>query len=225
MKAELKEQAIRLRLEQNLGYASIAKLIPVSKSTLSAWLKHYPLSEERIRDLQRQNLKNNEVKIERFRNAMRLRRQNKFEEEFARYLKRFAKVSRETRFAAGLMLYLAEGSKKDDYHITITNTDPNVINFFIRWLQEFFKVPKSSMRFQLQLYPTMDIPKEIEFWKNELGIQSNQFYKYYLRKLHKASFTYRDTSRHGICGANFSSSQKKREIMAAIKAFTSSCLK
>ena len=53
MHKALKEKAIRLRLEKQLGYSSIRKLVPVSKSTLSNWLRNFPLTEERIRELKK----------------------------------------------------------------------------------------------------------------------------------------------------------------------------
>jgi len=225
MKAQLREQAVKLRLDQNLGYASITKLVPVSKSTLSSWLKNYPLSEERITELRRQNLKNNDAKIESYIRSKRLIREKKFDKNYEKHLKTFKKVSKQSRFVAGLMLYLAEGSKKDYYHISIANTDPSVIRFFMKWMKEFMDVLASSFKVQLHLYLNMDIEKEAKFWSSVLGINSKQFYKHQIRKLQKSSFTYRESFRHGTCQIYFSSSEKKRELMSAIKAFVDSFLK
>ncbi len=216
---------IRLRLDQNLGYASIAKLVPVSKSTLSAWLKNYPLSEDRIKELRRQNLKNNDAKIEAFRSTMRARRQKKFDEKYANYQKQFSNISRQARYVAGLMLYLAEGSKTDLYTIALANTDPNTIKFFIVWVKEFLNIPKNKLKFELHLYSTMDIDKEIKFWRDILDIKNNQFYKHQIKDLEKTSFTYRESFRHGTCSVRYSSSEKKQELSAAIKAFVDSFLK
>ncbi len=225
MNAQLKEEAIKLRLEQKLGYASIANLLSVSKSTLSGWLKSYPLSDERILELRSVNLKNNEVKIEKYIKSMRLKREIKFDINYKKYLNTFKKVSKQSKFTAGLMLYLAEGSKKDYYHISIANTDPSVIKFFIKWADEFLNIPIESFKVQLHLYPNMDIEKEVEFWRLVLGLNNNQFYKHQIRKLQKSSFTYRESFRHGTCQIYFSSSEKKRELMSAIKAFMDSFLK
>lgn len=225
MKSQLKEEALRLRIEQQLGYASIAKLLPVAKSTLSNWLKHYPLSEERIKQIRIQSLNKGEAKIERFRNTMRVKREKRFRESYSKYLKKFSQPSEESQFVAGLMLYLAEGSKKDDYHITLANTDPKVIKFFMRWANQFMDISRSSFRVQLHLYPNMDIDKEVTFWQKELGITREQFYKHQIRVLQKGSFSYRESFRHGTCSVYFSGSDKKRELMAAIKAFVDSFLR
>ncbi len=221
----MREQAIKLRLEQKIGYASIAKILPVAKSTLSSWLKSYPLGEERIRELRRSNLKNNEAKIERYIDSMRKKRELKFKECYGEYRSKFTRVSKESEFIAGLMLYLAEGNKKDDYRIVLANTDSKVIKFHMKWASEFFNIPKKSFKIQLHLYPNMDINKEVEFWKNELNVKDNQFYKHQIRTLQPASFSYRESFRHGTCSVYFSSSEKKRKLTAAISAFVDSFLK
>jgi hypothetical protein len=86
------------------------------------------------------------------------------------------------------------------------------------WLVAFCGVSKESLRAELHLYPTMDIPKEIQFWKDELGFADHQFYKTQIRQLQKSSFSYPESFRHGTCSLNFSSVERKTELMAAIKA-------
>lgn len=76
MNSQLREQAINLRITEELSYGEIRKRLGVPKSTLSYWLREFPLSEEKILELRRQGWKKNEAKIERFRNAMRKKREN-----------------------------------------------------------------------------------------------------------------------------------------------------
>ncbi len=45
-KPELQAEAIRLRVEERLSLRQIAGIVGVSKGSLSAWLKPYPLTEE-----------------------------------------------------------------------------------------------------------------------------------------------------------------------------------
>ena len=56
-----RQRALELRL-QGRSYSQIKKELGVSKSTLSEWLRQYPLTQERIRQLQKEG--NNEAKIE-----------------------------------------------------------------------------------------------------------------------------------------------------------------
>lgn len=220
----LKEQAIRLRLEKQIGYGAIRSQVPVAKSTLSVWLREFPLSEERILELKRAGLSRGEASRERFINTMREKRREKDTAEYKKYLKKFGKVSRKTFFISGLILYLAEGSKTSYYAISLANTDSRVIKFFVKWLCYFFKISKSKLRAQLHLYENMDLEKEKKFWKNELGFSDLQFYKSYITKNKKSSFLYKESFRHGTCSVTFSNTLIKREIMMAIRAYIDAVL-
>lgn len=219
MNSQLREQVIKLRLEKELSYTEIRNRLGVPKSTLSYWLRELPLSKKKILELRRQNWKKNEAKIERFRATMRRKRELKDREIYNKYQKRFSKLSKNTFFIAGLMLYLAEGGKSNYTQISLANTDSRIIKFFIKWMVDFFNIKKDEMRVQLHLYENMDIEKEKEFWQNELGFKENQFYKPEIRKLKKASFSYRESYRHGTCSIYVSGVERKRKLMMAIQAF------
>jgi transposase-like protein len=226
MHRQLKEKAIRLRLKKQLGYGAIKKQIPVAKSTLSNWLRQFPLSKERIDELKKEGWLKSEIKIERFRAAMRKKREDKDKEEYERYLKHFRKsISSRVFFASGLMLYLAEGAKTNYYTISIANTDPRIIKFFTRWLYKFFGVPKDKLKVFLHLYESMNIEKERKFWKDELGFNDSQFYKPYITKNKKTSFLYKESFRHGTCSVLLNNTIIKRKIMMAIRAYTDLILK
>lgn len=219
MNPQLREEVIKLRTKENLSYAEIRKRLGVPKSTLSYWLREFPLSKKRILELRRQGWKKAEAKIERFRASMRRKRQLKEQEVYNKYRKRFTRLSRDALFVAGLMLYLGEGNKRNYSEIALANTDPKITKFFIQWLNEFLKIPKEEMKAGLHLYENMDIEKEKEFWKNELGFRESQFYKPSIRKLKKASFSYKEPSRHGTCALYVSGVERKRELIMAIEAF------
>ena len=168
MNSQLREEVIKLRTKENLSYAEIRKRLGVPKSTLSYWLREFPLSKKRILELRRQGWKKAEVKIERFRASMRRKRQLKEQEVYNKYQKRFARLSRDALFVAGLMLYLGEGDKKNNTRISLANTDSGIIKLFVKWLIEFLNVNKKEIKIQLHLYENMNIEKEREFWKDKL---------------------------------------------------------
>ena len=177
MKSELREKAIRLRSEKKMSYGQISKLIPVSKSTLSFWLREYPLSDEVILELRRAGWQKGEASRERFRNTMRRRREEKAASIYKEETSKLACISEDSFYIAGLMLYLGEGNKKSQYTISVSNTDPKLIKFFICWMEKFFFVERKDVKAGLHLYENMDIEKEKKFWKNTLGIKKGQFYK------------------------------------------------
>ena len=133
--------------------------------------------------------------------------------------KKLANLSKQSLYIAGLMLYLAEGSKQNLYSICLANTDPQIIKFFIWWLETFMDVRRAQMRSQLHLYESMDIAKEKNFWCQKLGLKTTQFYKDQIRKLRPSSFSYSESHRHGTCQIYFHGGMKKMELMLSIKAF------
>lgn len=218
MNALLREKAINLRLDEELSYSAIQKRLGVPKSTLSYWLKDFPLSEGKILELRRKGWEKGEASRERFRATMRKRREERGKALYSKWQKRFVNLSEDSHFVAGLMLYLAEGNKKNYARIGIANTDPGVIKFFINWLEKFLEIPCNRIKAELHLYENMDIQREVNFWKEKLEFAENQFYKPQVRKLQKSSFSYRGSFGHGTCALLFGGVEKKLELMMAIQA-------
>lgn len=224
MKSSLRQKAIELRIKENLSYLEIKKRLGVSKSTLSYWLSDFPLSKNRILELRRAGWSKGEASRERFRSTMRDKKDLADKNAYDFEKKNFSHISKDALYIAGLMLYLAEGAKKKESSIVLANTDVKVIKFFIRWLGIFLDIPKENVRIQLHLYENMDIKNEQEFWRKELNLKKEQFYKSSVRLLKPSSFSYSGGNRHGTCSLYAFGVEKRRKIMMAIKAFMDSCL-
>ncbi len=219
MKAVQRDQARELRIKYQMGYSAIRKQVPVSKGTLSLWLRDLPLSEDRILQLRREAWSRGIASRERFRQTMQKKREERERVVYNKMLKRFTRISQQSLFIAGLMLYLAEGSKQNMYAICLANTDPKIIKFFIWWMEVFMDIPRGKMKGQLHLYESMDIRKEKDFWCREIGLLPGQFYKDQVRKVRPSSFSYSESHRHGTCQIYHHSTKKKTELMLSIRAF------
>lgn len=141
------------------------------------------------------------------------------QEVYRQQREKLINIKRESFFIAGLMLYLGEGDKKNRVRVGLANTDPAVIQFFVKWLKDFLGVDGQRIRAELHLYENMDIEAEKLFWEKITGLSRKQFYKTQIRKLREGSFTYQESQRHGTCSIIFANTEKKREVMMAIKAF------
>ena len=197
MKSVQHDQAIELRRIHKLGYGEIAKRIKVSKSTLSRWLENMPLSDKRVLELRRAAWGRGEAKRERFRQTMRAKRDKREYEIYLTQKKKFTRISEQSMFIAGLMLYAAEGDKKSKSDIAFTNTDSELVLFFLCWTMRFLGFPKEKFRIQLHLHENMDIKAEELFWIRHLGLSKKQLWKSQVYPLRPNSFSYRDTARHG----------------------------
>ena len=80
---EDKQKALIMR-KGGMSYSQIKEKLGVNKSTLSGWLQNLPLSKKRIRELR----DNNPVRIERYRNTMRAKKEDRLKEVYKKYLKR-----------------------------------------------------------------------------------------------------------------------------------------
>lgn len=221
MRKELRQKAIDMRLNEEASYSEIKKKLGVAKSTLSYWLRDHPISDKRIKELRKKGWKNGEIAREKYRNTMRRKKETGRSLAYEQEKERFRRVSSATLYVAGLMLYSAEGGKKDAHRITLANTDPAIISFFIKWVGMFFNIPVEQLRFELHLYENMDIGKEEKFWRDSFfgKIKKDQFYKTQIRPLKKGSFTYRGSYNHGTCSVFVSSTEKKTKLMESIRAF------
>lgn len=64
-------------------------------------------------------------------------------------------------------LYWGEGGKKD---FNLTNTDPELINVFIKGLQRLYGIPVSKIKVNLRLYEDLDRDVCVDYWSKMVGI-------------------------------------------------------
>jgi hypothetical protein len=196
-KRKEKELAIQLRL-QGKSYSQIKESVHVSKSTLSVWLFDFPLSKERMILLRDRNPR----RIERFRNTMKQKREQKERKAYRRAQVDINKINNRDLFIGGFFLYWGEGLKAAQSTVGISNTDPFIILYFISWLK-LLGVHKKHLIIRLHLYKDMDIRKEILFWSKKIKIPETQFKKPYIKNTTSYNRTWKSLSAHGTCNVVF----------------------
>lgn len=208
------KQALELR-KQGKSYNQIKQIIPVSKSTLSYWLHGMPLSDDMMRSLRDLN----EVRIEKFRETWRKKRQQRLQDLYQVAREKWSSLSFQTLHVAGLFLYWGEGTKNTSHPLVITNSNPAVIKFALFWMHKILKMPLASITFRLKLYSDMDVKKEHRFWAQELDIPLRQFRKCQIKNSNSETITYA-TSKfwHGTCEIHGGSVILKEQVMMEIKA-------
>ncbi len=206
-----KQKAITMR-KKGMSYSQIKDNLGISKSTLSGWLYDMPLSEKRIRELQADS----PIRIEKYRNTMRAKREVKNQIAYQSIAKRIGSISDREFLIAGLFLYWAEGSKTKNFSIGLTNTNPTMLVLFIRWLG-FFDIPMSKLKVHLHLYSDMNIKKQMNFWSKTLGIPLTQFRKPYIKKTTLASITYTNGFGQGTCSVILDNGPICAQVMMGIQ--------
>jgi transcriptional regulator with XRE-family HTH domain len=164
MKTDERREARRLRA---LGWSvkEIERELGVARSSVSLWVRDVELgAEQRDRLISR-------IRLGPFvagqKKAARARDLRLTYQEEGRCLAR----ERDGSYAAGCMLYWAEGSKARNT-VQICNSDPALIVFFADFLRVHFDVEGTSMRLALNLFADhIDTQSDIEqFWVDQLGL-------------------------------------------------------
>jgi len=102
-------------------------------------------------------------------------------------------------FLSGLFLYWAEGAKASPGAVHLTNTDPAMLCFFMRWFEKQ-GIHRSCMRIHLHLYADMDVKEKINFWSNVLQMPKSAFRKPYIKNsFHDKRRNYKGRFGHGTC--------------------------
>ncbi len=208
----LKRQALLLR-EQGKSYSQIRGELGISKSTLSEWLRKFPLSKDQVQRLRDRN----DMRIEKFRQTMKQKREKKLLIQYKKSKKILLPLSDKELFLAGIFLYWGEGGKTEQSLITISNTDPTVLQFSLLWMQKALKIKKNRIRVLLHLYKDMDIQESIHYWSKTLGIPKSHFTKPYIKKTNKANLDEKGFG-YGTCNIRVNDSILKSRILMTIKA-------
>lgn len=85
---------------------------------------------------------------------------------------------------AGIMLYWAEGNKesKGVCVIDFSNSEPQMIQLFLKFLRQICGVDEKRLRVLLYCYTNQDIKTITRYWQELTGISLKQFIKPYIRK-------------------------------------------
>jgi len=173
----IKERAKRMR-KSGKSLGDISKKLNVTKSTLSFWCKDMILTESTIRKIQTKGkLKSIRglLRYSEFKRKERIERNILQRQEGATIL---GTLSSRDVLMVGLGLYWGEGYKYENGELGFTNSNPDMIRFYFKWL-ELWNIKKDSLIFKLTLNKFF-IKKENDienFWINFLGVKKKQFSK------------------------------------------------
>jgi hypothetical protein len=174
--------------------------LSVSRSTASLWVRDVELGPEQRKRLVERTRLGPLISAER--NAARAREIRRAYQEDGR---RFAR-ERDGTYAAGCMLYWAEGAKARNT-ANLTNSDPELVACFLSFLRQHFDVKNSKVRLTCNLFADhLERQREIEdFWLDRLGLGRDSLrastvntYSKYSQKKRKNRLPY-GTARLDVC--------------------------
>lgn len=217
MKTAEREEALRLRSVEGLSVREITRRLGVSKGSVSLWVRDVPLTSEQRARLRAQNPRYGAQNLGARTNADRARAVRRRWQEDGRALAQTG----DPLFAAGSMLYWAEGSKTRNV-AQLTNADPQVVQFFVGFLRRYFEVDDLDIRVTCNLFADhLPHQERVEqFWLDLLQLPPGclrksivNVYSKYSQKKRKNMLPY------GTCRVSVHRTQIVQTIYGAIQEY------
>jgi len=184
----------KLYLERKLSVSTISQKYDCSQNKINYWLKKYQIDKRSIADaLYLSNNPDGDPFKFKFSN-----------EKYFWFL-----------YGLGLGLYWGEGNKMNKNSVRLGNSDPTLVAYFLKFLNDIYCVKKSKLRFGLQIFSDINSMEAKSFWSNKLNIKPHQFLKVTISKSVSMG-TYRKRSKYGVMTIYFSNTKLRDIIMAAI---------
>ncbi len=209
---ELRRHARELR-GQGHSIKTIARELRIAQSTASVWVAGVPLTDEQRRrlaqlsDRQRAGLRTRVVRA----------RQARLD---AQDLGRMVAKVDEPLHWAGCMLFWAEGSKKRN-GVAFTNSDVDMMRFFLRFLRECYDVPDDRVRLCVNCFLGNGLTlAEIQgWWLERLDLPASCLTKATVNRPSRASKGVRRPLLHGTARLTVSSTTLVQSIYGAIQEY------
>jgi len=182
-KSILRLKARELR-KQGLGVKTIAHQLYVSSSTASLWCRDIKLTSDQIKELERRSHDPFYGKRLQYVQKQQIERQQRIQKLQQVAIQQLGKLSERELLTAGICLYWAEGFKKDS-QAGFANSDPEMIRFFITWLEKCCKIGKSRLKLRVGIneqYKDKIVDVE-KYWAKLLSVSLEQFQKPFFQRV------------------------------------------
>ncbi len=174
MRKKEKEQARLLRGE-GVSYKEIVKVLGVARSSVSMWVRDIKLSQDKLQALKERQHTFEVIekrRVSRLRNASSTRRI--YLHEGLEAIERNGEIN---LMILGIGIYLGEGSKTDRGKIALSNTDPRIIQIFVKFLTDICGYPLSKVHAHIGIHSHLSIKNAEQYWAKISGIPLKQFSK------------------------------------------------
>jgi len=210
-----RQRVIALR-QKGKTYSEIRLQLGIAKSTLSNWLRNYPLTDDQLSNLQTNKDRLKFLAREKTSITKRLKHQMRLHNCYNDQKLKLLPLNKKELFLAGLFLYWGEGAKTHKGQISISNTDPSVLKFSLLWMIKALEIPKEKITVLLHLYSDMDIDITCEYWSQALNISRSQFAKPYIKMSSRTEIDYKGFGQ-GTCMLRVSNTLLREKILMSMQ--------
>jgi predicted transcriptional regulator len=178
MKFKEKQKAIDLR-KQGMSITDIARVLKVSKASVSLWVRKVVLSDDLKKGLVLKNISNDVV--ERRRVTRLKNEEDKRDSVIASAEAEIESLDKNGLKMAGIMLYLAEGGKTQRGLVRFSNSNPQVIGVMMKFFSDICNVPVTKFKGHIHTHSGARVNVAEEYWSSVTGIPKNAFFKTYIK--------------------------------------------
>lgn len=179
-KRDFKLKAIILR-KRGLSYSEIEEKIPVSKSSLSLWLRDVPLEEKHKKRLLQKQLDQHK-KAWYLINQRRIVRTQQIKKYAALEI---GEISKRELWLIGIALYWAEGAKQKEHNtgeqVTFSNSDPQMVKVFLMWVFSCLDLKSEDILYSLYIHENVKprLDDVLSFWVKIVNIEQGIIKTYF----------------------------------------------
>ena len=194
----LKKKALRLR-KQGKSFRDIENLLGIPRSTLSGWFKNIVLDKKYQIKLHKNwvnALKKARKEAVKWHNNQKETRLKTAQEQALKVLSQINFKDKSIIELALSLLYLGEGFKMNG-GTGMGNSDPLILRFFIKSLEECFNLNVNKIKCELHLRADQNPILTKQYWSKELNIPLENFTSISVDKRTIGSSTY--PTYNGVC--------------------------
>lgn len=175
---EIKSFAKKLR-RQGHSVKEISRELKISQSTSSLWVRNEKVSPKGKSRLRQRRIFGQYLASQTWKKKRQLE-QNENKKFAGKLIHKIDFRSKQIKQLLCAILYWCEGSKTGGT-LKFSNSDPNMINAFLKLLRAGFEIDESKLRMILHLHGYHDKHKQTKFWSNIADIAPDQFYPPYVK--------------------------------------------
>lgn len=156
----LRDKAIRLRREQKLSLGEIVERLHLPKTTVYGWIRDIPIPRtERQSASQRLGTLAMQEKCKRLR-----------EEAYREAYQQAEERLKNPQFRDFVVLYMAEGYRRDRNVVSISNSNLNIVKLANGWIR---RLTRNKVSYNLQYHIDQDPETLRVFWAEQLQVDAS----------------------------------------------------
>lgn len=182
-KPALHEKAILLR-KKGLSYSEIKLRVPVSRSTISLWLRDIVLTKNQKKRLYEKGVVSRALGSK----ALKEDRIKRTKEVVDKACLEVAKLIKKDLWLIGAILYWAEGHKQKEHNpsqrLVFSNSDQRMLRIYLRWLDECLDIAVERLTFDIYIHETYKKTNTelVDYWSDVTRIPKEKFKHIYIKK-------------------------------------------